>query len=76
MATPAIVTVELPELGVRLRTQVPDVRLSTARDPIDVTPDGEQWRQWELGDVVHFSLSGDVPAELFEGWTRTDGGEL
>ena len=76
MATPAIVTIEIPEHGVRLRVQVPDLYLSTARDPIDVTPEGATARQWKLGDVVHFSAAGDIPEELFEGWTRTDGGDL
>lgn len=76
MATPAIVTIEIPEQGVALRAQCPDLRLSTARDAIDVTPEGTTACQWKLGEVVHFTAEADIPGELFEGWKRTDGGEL
>jgi hypothetical protein len=76
MATPAIVTIEFPEQGVELRMHCPDLRLSTARDAIDVTPEGATARQWNLGEVVHFAASADVPEELFEGWKPTKGGEL
>lgn len=75
MATSAIVTIEIPEQGVKLRVECADLGLSTARDPIDITPEGATARQWKLGDTVHFAATADIPADQWQGWTRLDGGD-